>query len=130
MQYRKLTSISKKVYIYKLDDIVNKYNNTCHSTIEIKQVDVKSNTYIDSSKEINDKNPNFKIDDIVRISKYKHILAKSCTSNCSAEILVIKKLKNTVPWTYVIINLNGEEIVAKFYDNELQKANEIGKVIK
>ena len=63
--------ISDNVYIYKLDDIVNKYNNTCHRTIKIKLVNVKDNTYIDFNKEVNDKDPNFKIDDYVKISKYK-----------------------------------------------------------
>ena len=72
-----MTSISKIVYIDKLNDIVNKYNNTCHSIIKMKCVNVKSNTYIDSSKEINDKYPKFKIDDIVRISKYKNIFQKT-----------------------------------------------------
>ena len=65
--YEYMSSISKNVYIDKLDDIVNKYNNTYHSTIKMKPVDVKSSTYIDSSKEINDKNPKPKIADIVRI---------------------------------------------------------------
>ena len=64
-----MTSISN-VYVDKLDDIVNKYNNTYHSTIKMKPVDVKSSTYIDSSKEINDEDPKLKIGDIVRISKY------------------------------------------------------------
>ena len=71
-----MTSISKNVYIDKLDDTVNKYNNTYHSTIKINPVDVKLSTYIDSSKEINDKDPKFKIGDIARISKYKNIFAK------------------------------------------------------
>ena len=53
--------MSKNVYTDKLDDIVNKYNNTYHSTFKMKPVDVKSNTYINSSKEINDKNPKFKV---------------------------------------------------------------------
>ena len=87
-----MTSISKNVYIDKLDDIVNKYNNTYHSTIKMKPVDVKSNTYIDSSKEINDKDPKFKIGDIVRISKYKNIFAKGYVPNWSEEVFVIKKL--------------------------------------
>ena len=64
-----MTSISN-VYVDKSDDIVNKYNNTYHSTIKMKPVDVKSSTYIDSSKEINDEDPKLKIGDIVRISKY------------------------------------------------------------
>ena len=79
--YEYMTSIPKNVYIDKLDDIVNKYNNTYHSTIKMKPVDVKSNTYIDSSKEINNKDPKFKIGDIVRISKYKNIFAKGYTPN-------------------------------------------------
>ena len=79
--YKYMTSISKNVYIDKLDDIVNKYNNTYHSTIKMKPVDVKSNTYIDSSKEINNKDPKFKIGDFVRISKYKNIFAKGYTPN-------------------------------------------------
>ena len=119
--YKYMTSISKNVYIDKLDDIVNKYNNTYHSTIKMKPVDVKSNTYIDSSKEINNKDPKFKIGDIVRISKYKNIFAKGYTPNWSEEVFVIKKVKNTVPWTYVISDLNGEEIVATFYEKEFAK---------
>ena len=94
------------MYIDKLDDIVNKYNNTYHSTIKMNLTDVKSNTYIDSSKEINNKDPKFKIGDFVRISKYRNILAKGYVSNWSEEIFVIKKVKNTVLWTYVISDLN------------------------
>ena len=69
------------MYIDKLDDIVNKYDNTCPRTIKMKPVDVKSSTYIYSSKEINDKHPKFKIGDIVRISKYKNIFAKGYVPN-------------------------------------------------
>ena len=69
------------MYIDKLDDIVNKYDNTCPRTIKMKPVDVKSSTYIHSSKEINDKHPKFKIGDIVRISKYKNIFAKGYVPN-------------------------------------------------
>ena len=72
-----MTSMSKNMYIDKLDDIVNKYNNTYHSTIKMNPVDVKSSTYIDSSKIINIKDPIFNIGDIVRISKYKSIFAKA-----------------------------------------------------
>ena len=70
-----MTSISKNVYSDKSDDIVNKYNNTYHKTIKMKPADVKSSKYIDSSKEINDKDPKFRVDNIVRISKYKNIFA-------------------------------------------------------
>ena len=87
-------------------------------------VDVKSNTYIDSCEEINDKNPKFKIGDIVRISKYKTIFAKGYTPNWFDEVFVIKKVKNTVLWTYVINDLNREEIVGTFHEKELQKTNQ------
>ena len=87
------------MYINKLDNIVNKYNNTYHRTIKMKPVDVKNNTYIDSNKEVNDKDPKFKVADHVRISKYKNTFAKGYTPNWSEEIFVIKEVKNTVPWT-------------------------------
>ena len=119
--YKYMTSISKNVYIDKLDDIVNKYNNTYHSTIKMKPVDVKSNTYIDSSKEINDKDPKFKIGDIVRISKYKNIFAKGYVPNWSEEVFVIKKVKSTVPWTYVISDLKEDKIVGTFYEKSCKK---------
>ena len=76
-----MTSVSKNVYIDKLDDIVNKHNNTYHSTIITKPVDVKSKTYINSSKNNNKKDPKFKIGDIITISKYKNMFAKGHTPN-------------------------------------------------
>ena len=110
-----MTLVSKNVYIDKLDDTVNKCSNTYHSTIKIKPVYVKSNIYISSNKETNDKDPKFKIGDIVRISKHKNIFAKAYVPNWSGEVFVIKKVKNTVPWTYVISDLVGEEFVGTFY---------------
>ena len=95
--YKYMTSISKNVYIDKLDDIVNEYNNTYHRTIKMKPVDVKDNTYIDFEKEVNDKDPKFKVGDYVRTSKYKNIFAKGYMPNWSEEVFVIKKVKNTVP---------------------------------
>ena len=98
----------------------------------MKPVDVKDNTYIDVKKEINDKDPKFKIGDHVRI--YKNIFAKGYMSNWSEEVFIIKKVKNTVPWTYVINDLNGKKIIGTFYEKELQKTNQkqftIEKVIK
>ena len=110
--------------IDKLDHIVNEYNNTYHRTIKIKPADVKDNTYNDSSKDVNDKDPRFKVGDQVRISKYKNIFAKGYTPNWSEEVFVIKEDKNTAPWTYVINDLNGEEIIGTFYEEELQKTNQ------
>ena len=110
-----MTSISKNVYINKLDDIVNEYNNTYHTTIKMKPIDVKDNTYINTSKKINHKDPKFKVDDRVRVSKYKNIFAKGYMPNWSEEVFVIKKVKNTIPWTYVIDFLNDEETIGTFY---------------
>ena len=129
-----MTAVSKNVYIDKLDDMVNEYNNMYHGTIKIKPIEVKNNTYIDSIKEVNDKDPKFKVGDHVRISKYKNIFAKGYSPNWSGEVFVIKEVKNTVPWTYVINDLNGEEIIGTFYEKELQKTNQQGfrmeKIIK
>ena len=111
-----MTAISKNVYIDKLDDIVNEYNNTYHRAIKMKPVDVKDNAYIDFQKEVNDKDPKFKIGDHLRISKYKNIFAKDYIPNWSEEVFIISKIKNTVPWTYVIHDLNGEEIIGRFYE--------------
>ena len=78
--YKYMTSISKNVYINKVDDIFDKYNNTYYRTIKVKLVNVKPSTYIDSSKEINDKDANIKIGDIVRISNYKNIFCRRPSS--------------------------------------------------
>ena len=87
----------------------------------MKPVDVKDNTYIDFKKEVNDKDPKFKVGDHVRISKYKNIFAKGYTPNSSGDVFVIKEVKNTFPWAYVINDLNGEEIIGTFYEKGLQK---------
>ena len=116
-----MPAISKNVYIDKLYDIVDKYNNTYHRTIKMKPVDVKDKTYIHSEKEVNDKDPKFKVGDHVRISKYKNIFAKGYTPNQSEEVFVIKKVKNTVPRIYVINDLNGEEILGAFYEKNCKR---------
>ena len=125
--YKYMTSISKKVYIDKLDNIVKKFNNTYQTSIKMKPVDVKDNTYIDFEKESNDKDPKYKVGHHVRISKDKNIFAKGYMPNWSEEIFIIKKIENTVPWTYVLNDLNdlnGEESIGTFYENELQKTNQ------
>ena len=121
-----MTSISKNVYIVKLDDIVNVYNNTYHRTIKVKLDDVKDNTYIDSMELLhsNNKDPKFKVGDHLKISKYKKNFAKGYIPNWSEEVFVIKKVENTIPWTYVINDLTGEEITGTFYEKELHKTNQ------
>ena len=129
-----MTSVPKNVYIDKLDDIVNEYNNAYHRTIKMKPLDVKDHAYFDFNKKVDNKDSKFKVGDHVRMSKYKKFFAKGYTPIWSEEVFVIKQVKNTVPWTYVISDLNGEEIIGTFYEKELQKTNQqtfrIEKVIK
>ena len=100
----------------------------------MKPIEVKSNSYAEYNVDSNEKDPKFKVGDHVRISKYKNIFAKRYTPNWSEEVFVISKIKKTVPQTYVINDLNGEEIIGTFYEKELQKTNQkefrIEKVIK
>ena len=128
--YKHMTATGKNVYYDVLDDVVNKYNNTKHSTIKMKPTDVKDTTkssslersnkrlYID---EHNEKDSRFKVGDRVRISKFKNIFAKGYTPNWSKEILIVDKINDTVPYTYNLKDLNDEEIIGNFYDRELQK---------
>ena len=100
----------------------------------MKPIDFEDNSFAEYNEESNEKDPKFKVGDHVRNSKFKNVFAKGYTPNWSEEIFVVKKVKNIVPWTYVISDLNGEEIVGSFYEKELQKANQkefrIAKVIK
>ena len=132
--FKHMTAISKNVYFDVLDDIINKCNNTVHRTIKMKPIDVKDNIYVDSKNKINDKDPKFKVGDHERISKCKNIFAKGFPPNWPEEVFIISKIKNTVPWIYVINDLNGKETTGTFYEKELEKTNQkefkIEKVIK
>ena len=90
----------------------------------MKPVDAKDSRYIDFKKEVNDKDRKCKVGDNVKISENKNIFAKGYIPNWSEEDFVIKKVKNTVPWTYIINYLNGEEIIGTFHEKELQKTNQ------
>ena len=103
--------------------LLKKYSHTVHRTIKMKPIDVTYDSYAEYNVDSNEKDPKFKIGDHVRISKYKNILAKGYTPNWSEEVFVISKIKNTVPCTYVISDLKGEEFVGTFYEKELQKTN-------
>ena len=118
--YKHMTATGKNVYYDVLDDVVNKYNNTEHSTIKMKPIDVKNNkrVYID---EHHKKDNKFKIGDRVRISRYKNIFATRYAPNWSSEIFIVDKINDTVPYTYNLKDLNDEEIIGSFYDKELQK---------
>ena len=126
----------KNVDIEKLDDIVNKYNDTYHSTINIKPADVKPNTYAESSKDINMKNAKFKISDTVRISKYKNMFTKGYTPNWSEEVFMIKKVKNTFHGNMLLVILKEKKLLETFTKNiakkekNNQKEFRVEKVIK
>ena len=91
-----------------------------------KDVGDNKRVYIDKQ---NEKDSKFKVGDRVRISKFKNIFAKGCTPDWSTEIFIINKVNDTVPYTYNLKDLNGEEIIGSFYDRELQKT-ELNIIIK
>ena len=113
--------ISKNVYFDVLDNIVNKYNSTVHRSIKMKLIDVTSDSYAQCNEDSTEKDSKFKVDDHVRISKYKNIFAKGCTPNWSEEVIVVHKIKNTVPQTHAISDLNGEPITRSFLWKRLAK---------
>ena len=132
--FKHMTAISKNIYFDVLNDIVNKYNNTIHRTIKMKPIDVTDDSFAEYNKEFNKKGPKFKVGDHVRISKHRNIFAKGYVHNWSEEVFIVNKIKNTVPWTYTISDLNDEQIIGSSYKKELQKTNQkqfrIEKVLK
>ena len=127
--FKHMTAILKNVCLDVLDDIVDKYNDTVHRTVKMKPIEITDDYYAEHNgiaftKIAIKKNLQFKVADIVRISKYKNIFAKGYTPNWSEEVSVIIKIKNTVPWSYAISNLNGEEITGSFYEKELEKTDQ------
>ena len=119
-----MTSVSKNVHIDKLDVIVNKYNNAYHNTIKMKPVDVKSNTYINFSKKVNEKDSKFKLVILLEYHNTKNFLQKFTLKIGQKKILWLKKVKNTVPWAYVISDLNGEEAAGTFLQKRIEKDNQ------
>ena len=110
--YKYMASIPKNEYIGKFNDIINKYNDTYNSTIKMKPVDLKSSTYIKTNKEINDKDPRFKIGDIVRISKHKNIFVKGNVLNWSEEVFgLLKKLKTLYSRYMLVVILKTKKLL-------------------
>ena len=126
-----MTSVSKNAYIDKLDDIVNRYNKTCHITIKVKPVDVNQTHILTQLKKLITKILNFKSVILLGFQNLKTFL-QGYTPYWSEEVFVIKKVQKVL--CHVVNDLNGEEIVGTFYKNELQKTNQkefrIKKVIK
>ena len=118
--FKNMTAISKNVYFDVWDDIVNKYN-TLFIELKTKPIEVTDDYYAEYNENSNKKDPKFKVGDNARISKYKNIFAKGYTPNWSEKVFVINKIKNTVSWTYVINDLNGEEITGSFYKKKCKK---------
>ena len=119
-----MRAIKTNIYFDVLGDNANKCNNTVHRTIQMKPIEITDDYYVESNEDFNRKDPKFKVADHVRISKYKNMFAKWYTPNWSEEVFIINKNKNTVPWTYIINDLNNEEIIESFYEKELQKTNQ------
>ena len=119
-----MVAVSKNVYFDVLDDFVDNYNNAVHRTIKMKPINVTSDSYAEYNEDFNKKDPKFKVGDHVRISKYKNIFAKGYTQNWLEEVFVVSKIKNTVLWSYVISDLNGEPFTGSFYEKELQKTSQ------
>ena len=124
-----MAAVSEISYFDVLDyfsyfDIINKYNNTVHRSIKINPINVTSDSYAEYNEGYNKNDLKFRVGDHVRISKYKKIFAKGYTPNWSEELFVVSKIKNTVPRTYVISDLNGEPIFGGFYEKELQKTSQ------
>ena len=108
----------------KLDEIVDKCNKKCHRN-ETNLTDMKSGEYIEYSVDHNDKDPKYNAGDHLIIPQYKNSFAKGYASNWSEEIFIFKEVENTVPCLYVIGDYNGEKIIRKFYEKELQRTNQI-----
>ena len=110
-----MTAVSKNVHIDKLDEMVSKYNKTYHRTIKMKPADVKPDTYIEYDVYHNDKNHKVRVI-IMSENQNQSVFTKGYTLNWPEDVFITQEIKNTVPWTYVIIDLSDEEIVRTFYE--------------
>ena len=97
--FKHMTAVSKSAYFDVLDNIVNKYNSTVHKTMKMKPIHFTSDSYAEQNEDSNEKDPNFKVGDHVRISKYKNVFSKGYTVNWAEEVFVVSKIKNKVLWT-------------------------------
>ena len=87
----------------------------------MKPIDVTGNSHAEYNEDFNKQDPKFKVGDHVRISKYKNIFAKGYAPNWSEEVFVVSKIKNTVPWTYVLSDFNGEKLLEVFMKKNCKK---------
>ena len=89
-------------------------HNTYHKSIGMKPIDIGDYSFAECNEESNEKDSKFKVGDHVRISKYKNIFAKEYVPNWSEGVFIVKRIKNTLPWTYEINHLNGENTLGSF----------------
>ena len=120
-----ITVISGDRYFDFLDDIVNKYSNTVHTTIKIKPIDVRSNSYAEYNVHSNEKDPKFKVGDRVRKSKYKSSFTSGYTQIQSEQVFVASKARNTFSWTYLISDLNGGKLMELFMNKNCKNKSKI-----
>ena len=116
-----MTANGSKSYLCYLNELVDQYNNTYHHSINKKPINADYSALTEKI-EVNPKAPKFKVNDRVRISKYKNIFSKGYTKNWSRRILVIDSVLKTNPWTYKFEDLNGEKIIGSFYEKELLRS--------
>ncbi len=117
--YKKFTQLGSQRWVYFIQDIVDNYNNTVHSSTKLKPSETF--TKLEYEKEINLRKPKYKVGDIVRIYRWKSHFEKGYTKRWTNELFKIVNVIETVPWTYKLHDLNGEEILGSFYSQELQK---------
>ena len=127
-----MTAVSKNVYFDVLDNVFDKYNNPVHRTIKMEPIDITSDSYAEYNEDSNEKDPKFKVGDHVKFQNTKTFLLRDTLKTGQKKFFIISK--DTVRWTYVITNLNGEPITGSFYEKELQKTSQkefgIEKVLK
>ena len=115
-----MTAVSRNVYFDLLDNIVDKYSNTVHRTLKTKPIEVRSDSYAEYNEDSNITKPKFKVGDHVRILKYKNSFAKGYTKNWS-EVFVVSKIKDTVPWTYVLVTWMVNQLLEVFMKKNCKK---------
>ena len=119
--FKHMAAVSENVYFNAFDDIVNNYNNAIHGTMQMKPVDVTFDSYADHNEDFNKKRSKFKVGDCAQISKQKNIFGKGYSQNWSEEVVVVSKIENTVPWTYTVTDLNGDQLLEVFMKKNCKK---------
>ena len=116
-----MTANDSKSYLRYLNKLIDQYNNTYHHSINRKPINADNSALIEKI-ETDFKAPKFKVNDRVRITKYKNIFGKCYTEDWSREVFIIDSVLKTNSWGYKIKDLNGEKIIGTFYEKELLRS--------